>query len=242
MSLAVSRMSDEELKAYDACLYKNRQGKELDWENLKTYTEKMQWAKLFDKDPRKTLCSDKYKVRDWVADKVGSEYLVPLLAVWDKYDDVNLDILPNQFVLKTNHGSGDAVIIRNKKAITLAKKIELKRKLKFSLETDYSCRYCEMHYKDISPKIIAEEFIDSRGSDLVDYKFLCFDGVPYYCWVDMDRFTNHTRNVYDLKWNIQAWNQRSYGNFKGVVDKPKNFDIMIEKIISRLFSCSSRSI
>ena len=81
MSLAVSRMSDEELKAYDACLYKNRQGKELDWENLKTYTEKMQWAKLFDKDPRKTLCSDKYKVRDWVADKVGSEYLVPLLAV-----------------------------------------------------------------------------------------------------------------------------------------------------------------
>lgn len=238
MSLAVSRISDEELKAYDACLYKNRQGKELDWENLKTYTEKMQWAKLFDKDPRKTLCSDKYKVRDWVADKVGSEYLVPLLAVWDKYDDVNLDILPNQFVLKTNHGSGDAVIIRNKKAITLAKKIELKRKLKFSLETDYSCRYCEMHYKDISPKIIAEEFIDSRGSDLVDYKFLCFDGVPYYCWVDMDRFTNHTRNVYDLKWNIQAWNQRSYGNFKGVVDKPKNFDIMIEivKKLSRGFS------
>ena len=110
--------------------------------------------------------------------------------------------------------------------------------MKFSLETDYSCRYCEMHYKDISPKIIAEEFIDSRGSDLVDYKFLCFDGVPYYCWVDMDRFTNHTRNVYDLKWNIQAWNQRSYGNFKGVVDKPRNFDIMIEivKKLSRGFS------
>lgn len=81
------------------------------------------------------------------------------------------------------------MIIRNKKAITLAKKIELKRKLKFSLETDYSCRYCEMHYKDISPKIIAEEFIDSRGSDLVDYKFLCFGGmcltIVGLIWIDL---------------------------------------------------------
>lgn len=238
LSLRVAGMFNEGLKDYNASLYKIRQEKALDWGNLKTYTEKMQWAKLFDKDPRKTLCSDKYKVRDWVSERVGSEYLVPLLAVWDSYDDINIDILPNQFVLKTNHGSGDAVIIRDKKAITLAKKIELRRKIKFSLETDYSCRYCEMHYKDISPKIIAEEFIDSGSHDLVDYKFLCFDGVPYYCWVDMDRFTNHTRNVYDLEWNLQTWNQRSYGNYKGVINKPKNFNMMIEivKELSQGFS------
>ncbi|MDB8711935.1 ATP-grasp fold amidoligase family protein [Mediterraneibacter gnavus] len=232
-SLKIGKMSEEELKEYDASLYRIRQNRELDWNNLKTYTEKMQWAKLFDKDPRKTVYSDKYEVRKWIEKEIGSDYLIPLIGIWDNYSDIDWKSLPNQFVIKTNHGSGDAVIVRDKKNMTLAKKLEIRRKIKFSLLTDYSSKYCEMQYKNICPKIIVEKYLDTGNKDLVDYKFLCFDGKPYFCWVDMDRFTNHTRNVYDLEWNLQSWNQRSYGNYKGKIKKPENFDEMI-KIATKL--------
>lgn len=232
------RMTDEERMKYDAALYEMRIGKPLDWNNLETYTEKMQWAKLFDKDERKVTLSDKYAVRSWVEDKIGSEYLIPLVGKWDSYKEINFQELPEQFVLKTNHGSGDAVIVRDKTNMSFADKIAMRRKIQEALRRDYGTRFCEWHYSKIKPCIIAEQYIESGKTDLQDYKFLCFDGEPYFCWVDVDRYTDHKRNVYDLNWNLQNWNQRNYGNAHGKLDKPQNFEKMVEiaRVLSQGFS------
>lgn len=234
----IHHMSDEELRLYDGKLYKSRQGKSLDWNNLQTYNEKMQWAKLYDDDPRKVICADKYAVRKWVSDKIGEEYLIPLLGVWNKYSDIKFTDLPEQFVIKTNHGSNDVVIVRAKSKMTLSEKISMRRKIDISMKTDYGTRFCEMHYSNIPAKIIAEEFIDSGNQELQDYKFLCFNGVPYFCWVDVNRFSNHKRNVYDLNWKLQDWNQRDYGNSDELIERPVNFDKMVEiaKKLSEGFS------
>lgn len=232
------RMTDAERMKYDASLYEMRIGKPLDWSNLETYTEKMQWAKLFDKDERKVTLSDKYAVRSWVEAKIGSEYLIPLVGKWDSYKEINFSELPEQFVMKTNHGSGDAVIVRDKMNMSFADRIAMRRKIQEALRRDYGARFCEWHYSKIKPCIIVEQYVESGETDLQDYKFLCFDGEPYFCWVDVGRYTDHKRNVYDLNWQLQGWNQKDYGNARGEVKKPANFEKMIEiaRILSRGFS------
>lgn len=232
------RMTDAERMKYDASLYEMRIGKSLDWSNLETYTEKMQWAKLFDKDERKVTLSDKYAVRSWVEAKIGSEYLIPLVGKWDSYKEINFSELPEQFVMKTNHGSGDAVIVRDKKNMSFADKIAMRRKIQEALHRDYGARFCEWHYSKIKPCIIAEQYVESGETDLQDYKFLCFDGEPYFCWVDVGRYTDHKRNVYNLNWQLQGWNQRNYGNAHSELKKPQNFEKMVEiaRVLSQGFS------
>ena len=232
------QLSEQELEEKVSELFRLRQGRELDWENLKDYSEKMQWAKLYDKDARKTLCADKYRVRKWVSERIGEEYLIPLLGVWEHYSDIDFDSLPEQFVLKTNHGSNDAVIVKSKSTMTKTEKLAMRNRIEISLMRDYSTKYCEMHYSKIPARIIAEQFMSTPSGSLNDYKFLCFDGVPYFCWVDVDRFTNHKRNVYDMEWKLQPWNQRNYGNTDYPIEKPDNFEEMVRivKILAKGFS------
>lgn len=234
----IHNLSDEKIKMYNAHLYEIRQGKKLDWNNLETYTEKMQWAKIYDNDPLKVICADKYAVRKWVADRIGEEYLIPLLGMWEKYSDIDFKSLPEQFVLKTNHGSGDAVVVKQKSNMKLEKKIEMRRKIVSAMQTDYGTKHCEFHYSKIKPVILVEQYIDSGQDKLCDYKFLCFDGVPYFCWVDVDRFTNHKRNIYDMEWKKQKWNQREYGTYDEELPKPDNFEKMerIATVLSQGFS------
>lgn len=220
------QLSEEKYPKYLAKYYKNATGQKLDWDNLQTYNEKMQWAKLYEKDPMKTTLSDKYKVREWVEDKIGNEYLIPLLGVWDNFIEINFSNLPNQFVLKTNHASGTNLIVENKNDLDMEEaKVffdeALNKKQTFSFGF-------QLHYEGIEPKIIAEKLIQDSNGELNDYKFLCFDGKVYYCWVDVDRNTDHKRNVYDLNWNLQDWNQHTYPNTNKELPKPKNFDQMIE--------------
>lgn len=211
---------------YIEFLYNKKIGRKLNWDNLCAYTEKMQWSKLYDATDVKTELSDKYLVRKWVEEKIGKDYLIPLLGVWNNYDEIDFEKLPNQFVLKTNHGSGTVIIVKDKYKINH----KLSRQLFDDwMNTDYSYLFgMEMQYTKIKRKIIAEQYLDTGDQDLQDYKFLCFDGRPYFCWVDLDRFKNHTRNVYDLNWNIQPWNQYTYGNSKNDIPKPKNFEKMVE--------------
>lgn len=234
----VLSMNKKEIMKYDAELYYQRQGRPLDWSNLRSYTEKMQWAKIFDDDPRKSLLSDKYQVREWVKNKIGENYLIPLIGKWERYEDINFSKLPNQFVIKTNHGSSDVVIVRDKSKQKLSDKMRMKRIITSSMQKDYAVYACELHYSTIKPQIIVEEYIDSGENELQDFKFLCFDGVPYYCWVDVGRYTDHKRNVYDLNWKLQDWNQFHYGNAHEIIPKPKNFDEMIYvvKTLSQGFS------
>lgn len=227
-SIKVNRLkkfSEEKKRKYIARQYKKRNGMDLDWDHLNTYTEKMQWAKLYDSMEIKTCLADKWRVREWVAEKIGEEYLIPLLGVWDSFEEIDFSVLPEKFVLKVNNGSGTNVIVKNKKDLDLD---IVKARIHYWMNVDRSyIKGFETHYAAIKPKIIAEQYLDYCGDDLPDYKFLCFDGEVCYCWVDVGRYHRHKRNIYDLNWNLQPWNQYNYGNCDEDIPKPENFDEMI---------------
>lgn len=227
-------MTQKELMDYDAQLYEDRHGSKLNWRSLRTYSEKMQWEKLFDKDPLKVTLTDKYSVRKWVAEIIGEEYLIPLIGTWDNVNEIDFRSLPNQFVLKTNCASGDTIIVRDKTKIGRKEFAEYKAKLNYYLNMKFGYNTLELHYNDIHPKIICEQLIESKDLDLLDYKFLCFDGEPLFCWVDTGRFHQHKRNVYNMNWELQDWNQYRYGQSDEPIAKPINFEKMVE--ISRLLS------
>lgn len=223
----------ENLKSEDypkvlAKMYKKRTGRKLNLLSPTTYTEKMQYAKLNQSNELKTRLTDKYLVREWVKETIGEDYLIPLLGVWDRFNDIDFSLLPEKFVLKANHGSGWNVVVKDKN--TFDKDIA---KIKFDnwIERNYTfSSSLEMQYKDIKPKIIAEKYMESSRGELEDYKFLCFNGEVKYCWVDVGRFSQHRRNVYDLNWNLQKWNQGPYINTNYEVPKPKNFDKMVSLV------------
>jgi len=219
------KMTIDQHKEWINSQYKKYIGCDMNWDNPTTYTEKMQWTKLHDNDPIRTRCTDKYLVRTWIAEKIGEEYLIPLLGVWDKFEDINFSLLPEKFVLKTNHGSGTNIIVKNKKRLDL--KI-VRLKINDWLRTDFGYKTLELHYGRIEAKIIAEEYVESKYGELQDYKFLCFNGKPEYCWVDMGRYSEHTRNVYDMNWELQPWNQEIFAHYKEPIPQPENFDEMIE--------------
>ena len=224
------KMSLEEIKADDARMYFEHTGHHVNWDEPAAYTEKMQLEKLFHNYPLKTMLTDKYRAREWVAKKVGEKYLVPLCGkgVYDSPYDIDFSELPNQFVIKTNLGSGDATIVRDKSLLSAKDIRRIKAKINYYLHFDFSWLGYEFHYSDIEPKVLVEQLIECEDEDLPDYKFLCFDGKPLYCWVDKGRYHNHKRNIYDMDWNLQSWNQRDYGNYEGVIDKPEKFDEMVE--------------
>lgn len=209
--------------------FKGRCGIALDLENPQTLNEKIQWLKLYDSTPLKTQLTDKYLVRDWVKERIGEKYLIPLLGTWDKFDDIDFDRLPARFVLKANHGCGWNIIVKDRSTFD---KAAARAKFNKWLNTNFAfVNGLELHYKDISPKIIAEEFIENEGMDLCDYKVLCFNGKPHYILVDIERYTNHKRNVYDLNWNLQPFS--NYPKFEPM-NKPHNLDEMI--ILSKTLS------
>ena len=210
-------------------------GNILDWNNLRTYTEKVQWEKIYDKNPIKTTLTDKYAVREWVEGKIGKDYLIPLIGVWDSFDNIDFDLLPKQFVLKTNHGTGTNLIVKDKYKINMRR---AKRMFDDWMKTDYAfTNSLQLHYRDIK-RIIAEKYLETNFGELQDYKFLCFDGKPCFCWVDLGRYSKHTRTVFDMNWKLQPWTQASYGIANYDIPMPKNFDMMIDiaNILSKGFS------
>lgn len=205
--------------------YKKRTGKILNLNNPKTFNEKIQWLKLYDNSPLKTKLADKYLVREWIKEEIGEEYLIPLLGVWDNFDDIDFDKLPESFVLKANHGCAWNIIVKDK---TKFDKTKAKKKFDKWMKRNYAYKAgLELQYKDITPKIIAEKYIvDSKG-ELNDYKTLCFNGEPKFIWIDCGRFKNRTENIYDTKWNLQPF-LMTYPNSKEPIPAPQNLDKMIE--------------
>lgn len=216
--------------------YRVRIGHELDWNNLRSYTEKMQWEKIENHDHRKTLLADKYLVRDWIKEKIGDEYLIPLLGVWDSFDEIDFDKLPDRFVLKTNHGSGTNLIVKSKSNFDKAT-----ARMMFNdwMKMDFAfVNSIQLHYSTIPRKIIAEKYLETSLGELQDYKFLCFNGKPYFCWVDLGRFKKHTRTVFNMNWERQEWTQSHCGTYEGTIEKPLGFEKMVElaKILSYGFA------
>ncbi len=185
-------------KAYLQRQYYARMGKALNIDKPKAFSEKLQWLKINDRNPEYTQMVDKYKVRQHIAEKLGKDYLIPLLGVWENFDHVDFDGLPNQFVLKSTHDSGGVLICQNKSEFERgrAKRIFDKR-----LKNNYYWPTREWVYKSIAPRIIAEQYmVDETGAELKDYKLFNFNGEPRLIQVDFNRFTGHKRNLYTTSW------------------------------------------
>ncbi len=223
-------------KLYPAFLEKNFQqitGKPLDFKNLQTFTEKLQWIKVFDATPLKSRLADKYLVRSWVAEKIGEEYLIPLLGVWDNFDDIDFDALPNQFVLKCNHGSAMNIICRDKKTFD---KQRAREKINAWLAFDFATLSTELHYTRINRKIIAEKFmVNGDNTDLTDYKFVCFNGKAPYCKATTERSTFIRCTYFDMNWQYTNFSRNDYpmSDHPERISKPKNFELM-KKLAAKL--------
>lgn len=180
--------------------YRNHFYKKLNLKNPKTFNEKLQWLKLYDRRPEYTMMVDKYRAKEYVAGIIGEEYIVPTLGVWKSFDEINFDELPDQFVLKCNHGSGDVVFCKDKASFD---KEGARKKLTAALNTDYYLISREWPYKHVERRIIAEQYLeDAETHDARDYKFFCFDGEVKCFKVDLDRFKGRHANWYDRKGKI----------------------------------------
>lgn len=234
-SVSGSFESREELPGLLMQWYKKTTGWDLELNNPESFNEKIQWLKLFDCSPKKTLLADKYRVRDWVASRIGHDHLIPMLGVWDNFEEIDFSEFPSKFILKTNHGSGWNILVKDKKRFDY---YGAKQKFNEWLKEDYSKRVgYELHYAGISPKIIAEEYLGDP-KDLFDYRFFCFDGVPRFIWVDSGSGTvEHRRNVYDIDWNLQPL-MVNYQPLSANLPKPIQLDEMVEcaKVLSKGFS------
>lgn len=197
MLLALTRFIPDEL--YLRMAYRAVTGKKLHLNPPVTYNEKLQWLKLHDRKPEYTNMVDKYEVRKFVAERVGEKYLVGVLGVWDKAEDIDFTALPSQFVLKCTHDCGGLIICRDKESLDIE---AAKRKLDDCLKTNFYWQGREWPYKNVKPRIYAEEYLADIGdSQLTDYKVFCFDGKPQLIQVDYDRYSGHKRQFFDCDWN-----------------------------------------
>ena len=204
-------------------------GYNLDLENPRTISEKVQWRKLYDRDPVYSFLSDKYRVRKWVEEKIGAEYLVPFLGCWKDFKDIDFDALPDQFVLKTNNGTGSNIVVKHKNEFLRSKKAS-RIAMKYTLHPIEFMYGLELHYFDIKPLIIAEQYLTPADgkSDLTDYKFYCFNGKPFIVEAIENRTENETVDTYDMKWNRLHVAQPPYPSKKEPSPRPPHFDEMVK--------------
>lgn len=210
-------------------------GKKLDLKNPKTFNEKLNWLKINDRKPEYNKLVDKYLVREYISNAIGDEYLIPLLGVWDSFDEIDFDALPEQFVLKCTHDSGSVVICKDKKSFDYdAAKKKIERKLKKNL---YAWGR-EWVYKDLTPRIIAEKYLnDGIHAEMIDYKFFCFNGKPEYIYIS-ENLSDHKAaaiSFYDMNFNKAQFRRTDFKDLDYIPEKPKTFDKMIElsKILSK---------
>ena len=204
-------------------------GKTLNLDNPQSYSEKLQWLKLYNRKDEYTMMVDKYAVRKYVAETIGEEYLIPSLGVWDDPEDINFDELPNEFVLKCNHNSGVGMCICTDKSKLDIEKV--KAELKKGLAQDYYITNREWPYKNVPRKIIAEKFmVDESGTELKDYKLFCYDGKPHYMFIATDRGTPGVEtkfDFYDMDFNHLDFTN-GHPNSEKTIAEPKGFEKMKE--------------
>lgn len=234
-------MSD---KYYLSVLWKMLMGYELDWKHPKNFNEKLQWLKLYDRKPEYTTMVDKYRAKQWVADRVGEQYVIPTLAVYDSVDEISLDGLPDQFVLKCNHDSGSVVICKDKSSFDLD---AAKQKLGAALNKNFYWEAREWPYKNVKRCVFVEKYLSaidecnpsgvndvydiSGGESVNDYKFYCFNGEPRIFYITSDKGGNlQTRqDFFDLKGNHLDIEDKNYPcNPRKCPSLPASLSKMIE--------------
>lgn len=212
-------------KTYLELLFHARMGKKLNIDNPKTFSEKLQWLKLYDRNPMYEKLVDKYEVREYISKKIGEKYLIPLLGKYDNFEEINFDKLPSQFVMKCTHDSGGLVICKDKSQLDIE---AARKKINKSLKRNYYYHGREWPYKNIKPKIIIEKYmVDESGFELKDYKFFCFNGEPKSLFIATDRGIDTRFDFFDMKFNhLPFW--QHYRNSNKKINKPTGFKEMIE--------------
>lgn len=209
--------------------YRIKTGQRLNLQSPQSYNEKMQWLKLNDHNPMYTRLVDKQLVKEYITEFLGEEYVIPTLKVWESADDINLDDLPNQFVLKCNHDSGSVIICRDKNTFNLQEAIN---RLKKSLRHTGYWYGREWPYKDIKPCIIAEKYMEdeSDNTGLTDYKFFCFNGKPRMLYVSVGLEDHSTARIsfYDMQGNEMPFHRSDYRQIEGRLKLPDCFPEMTD--------------
>ncbi len=203
--------------------YKQITGDDLNIHRPKSFNEKIQWIKAFERDERKTIYTDKYKVREYVKERIGEKYLISNIGVWDKFEDIPFETFPEQFVLKTTHGSSQNLIVKDKSKFD---KKAAQNIFKEWLNINHTFIALERHYYDIKPRIIAEQFVEDKEHQLFDYKIWCFDGRVKFIQVDVDRYSNHSRNLYTPDWELLPY-EITYEKSHKRIKKPERLKEMI---------------
>ncbi|ONI38513.1 hypothetical protein AN640_02470 [Candidatus Epulonipiscium fishelsonii] len=203
--------------------YKVSTGRDMDFQNPQTFNEKIQWCKLYDNNPLKTKLTDKQGVRKWVADKIGKEYLINIFGVYENWDGINFENLPQQFVIKTTHGCNQSIIIKNKNNFD---KTEAKLQIENWLNYNYYLNSMEMQYKDIKPHILIEEYLKTLDNQLCTYKFWCFNGKVEYIVFQPDTYNDSNLILFNKNWEKQDFIS-NIEEQNCEIKKPENLDKMI---------------
>lgn len=222
-----NRMDREQLQTILKEKYEKLMGYTLNYENPKTFTEKIQYMKIYDSTPIKTKLADKYTVREWITNKIGSKYLIPLIGVWDRFEDINFSELPDAFCLKTNHGSGMNLIVKSKNEMDIKK---AKNLFEWWMQRPFWACTIEPQYRYMPRKLIAEKYIEELDGGLYDYKIHCFHGQPVFIQCigdrDLEKHTGYQMN-YDADWNEKEWIFEDYPAFPYRVSKPQCLSEML---------------
>ena len=215
-------------RLYIQIKYRAAFGRPVNWKEPVTFNEKLQWLKLYDRNPFYSELVDKFEVKNIVARKIGQQYVIPTLGVWDSFNDIPFDDLPEQFVLKCTHDSGGLVIVKSKKDLDMEM---AKNKISSSLKRNFYWLSREWPYKAVKPRVIAEQYVEVPGGDLKDYKFFCFGGEPKYLFVASDR-NKPGKDVkfdyFDIDFHRLNLRQSVHENSNYNIERPTHYEEMIE--------------
>lgn len=197
----------------------------LDFDNVRTFNEKLQWLKIFDRKPIYITMADKYRAKEFVDNIIGPGFTVPVYKTWDNEHDINIDDLPNKFVLKTNHDNASVFICEDKSTFNIE---DAKKKLGKSLKNNFYYQFREWPYKDIKPLIFAEQYLEMGGA-LVDYKVMCFMGEPRIIQLNYVSPNRHYQDFYSIDWKLLDINQSAYvSSSKQQCEAPEQLSQMLE--------------
>lgn len=215
-------------RPYLSLLFKRRLGYEMDWKNPQSFNQKLQWMKLYDRNPLYSKYADKVDVREFVAATIGDQYLIPSIGVYDRAEDIDYDTLPDRFVLKCNHGAKYNVICKDKSKLDIP---ATNASLNKWLNEKFWHQKREYHYKAIKPRILCEQYMeDAETGGLNDYKVFMIAGEPYMIQVDLDRFEEHQRNIYDANWHL----------LDVEISFPKGPDVPRPAVLDEMLCCAKK--
>lgn len=220
-------------KMYIKLQYRFITGRTLNLKNPKRFNEKLQWLKLYDHKPEYTTYVDKYRVKEYVKNKIGEKYIIPTIGVWPSASEIDITELPDQFVLKCNHDSKSVFICKDRRKFNFN---EVLLKLNEALKKNQFYYGREWPYKNVRPLIIAEKYMEDESGGLQDYKVMCFNGKAKLIQVHQGRFTDHyTHDIYDRDWIHQKFNQKGEVYADKILDKPVFLEemLLLSEILSK---------